>query len=173
VKGMHHLISAFVRAENLGNTKKLKLVITGTGYNEEEYISHLHDLAKESKNIVFTGALNGEELAQIYKNAFLYVNSAEVEGLSNALLEAMGYGVPVLASDIEENVRPLSKSGIFFQNKNTKDLTKKIAYCIANKERMNQKGNLAKKRVEKNYSWDTNTHQTLQVYESVLQQIYS
>src|SRR5262245_66654893 len=63
------------------------------------------------KNVVFTGFLTGPLLEEIYSNALAFVLPSRMEGLSVALLEAMAYGLPVIASDIPENRELVDECG--------------------------------------------------------------
>jgi glycosyltransferase involved in cell wall biosynthesis len=51
-----------------------------------------------------TGFQKGQALAELFAHAGLFVLPSTHEGLPIALLEALSYGVPCLASDIEANV---------------------------------------------------------------------
>jgi len=98
-KDFETLIRAFVVARaaepNLG-----KLAIVG-GDDSSGYLQHLRAIADE--HVVFTGRLRREELGDLYAHCRLYVNSSRHEGLSNAILEAVSHGCPIVASDIVEN----------------------------------------------------------------------
>lgn len=56
-KGIHYLIDAY----NQIDTNK-KLVIAGDTSDTDEYVSHLKDIAKNNKNIIFTGFVSGKIL---------------------------------------------------------------------------------------------------------------
>mgnify|MGYP001163094267 CR=1 FL=1 len=60
-------------------------------------------MCKEQKNIRLVGFIKGEKLAQLYTYARIFVLPSTHEGLPIALLEAMSYNCPVLASDIPAN----------------------------------------------------------------------
>lgn len=94
-KGFDTLIRAFERARLDG----FKLAIVGGVESESRYKEELDQLAKNMP-VVFTGQLHGEELAQMYRNAALYVLASRNEGFPLALLESMSYGLDVLVSDI-------------------------------------------------------------------------
>ena len=94
-KGFDILIRAFLRLK----TEHLKLVIVGGVDAEKAYAERLRALA-DSPNILFTGALFGEPLRQLYSHARLFVLPSREEGFPLTLLEAMNYGLPIVASDL-------------------------------------------------------------------------
>lgn len=88
-----------VQAYNAAMTD-MPLVIIGGAAGTEDYVQHLHDLAADNSNIIFTGPLYGEELAEMLTNAGAFVTSSHLEGLPTALIEAGRAALPILASDI-------------------------------------------------------------------------
>jgi glycosyltransferase involved in cell wall biosynthesis len=119
-KGCHDLIEAFARVP----TDK-KLVIAG-GAGEPAYIERLRRMADPAR-VVFAGHRVGNELAQLFSNAYLFVLPSYVEGMSNALIEALAHRRPVLASDIEENAEVVEDCGFYFRTGDVADLTRRIA----------------------------------------------
>jgi len=98
-KDFETLVRAFETARTRGSALG-KLVIVG-GDDGSGYLERLRTLA--SDRVVFTGRLPRAELAILYAACRLYVNSSRHEGLSNAILEAVSFGCPLLVSDIVEN----------------------------------------------------------------------
>jgi len=88
-----------VQAYNAAMTD-MPLVIVGGAAGTESYVEHLHDLAAGNENIIFTGPLYGDELAEILTNAGAFVTSSHLEGLPTALIEAGRAALPIIASDI-------------------------------------------------------------------------
>jgi len=158
-KGTHYLIRAFKELE----TEK-KLVLVGEGAHTDSYVRQLKQEAEGDSRIIFTGVQFNSVLKEIYSNAFLFVQPSEAEGLSIALLEAMSYGLPVLASDIRENREALGKNGVFFENKNHQDLALKIKGLLSDSEFIAATGRDNKERALQKYGWDNIVTETLKVY---------
>ena len=94
-KAPHETILAYKHAMT-----DMPLVIVGGSAGTKSYVDHLKSLAAEDDNIILTGPLYGDELAEILTNAGGFVTSSHLEGLPTALIEAGRAALPILASDI-------------------------------------------------------------------------
>ncbi|MFI3156956.1 MAG: glycosyltransferase family 4 protein [Methylococcaceae bacterium] len=93
------LIAAFTQAE----LPDWKLVLVGGADHADAYQHEVMRKAVEA-NVVMTGFQQGLALQELYTYAGLFVLPSSHEGLPIALLEALSYGLPVLASDIPANL---------------------------------------------------------------------
>jgi starch synthase len=98
-KGFHDLISAFS-----GLATDWPLVIAGDADHEDVYSKALKNQAGNTPRVVMVGFVKGIQLAELFSNAGLFVLPSYHEGLPIALLEALSYDLPVLASDIPANI---------------------------------------------------------------------
>ncbi len=94
-KAPHEMIQAYQKAMT-----DMPLVIVGGVAGTQPYVDHLHELAGDNTNIIFTGPVYGEDLCELLTNAGGFVTSSHLEGLPTALIEAGRAGLPILASDI-------------------------------------------------------------------------
>lgn len=163
-KGVHYLIEAFKKLADKNLTGGKKLVIVGEGFYTDDYVKYLKKSAENRADIIFTGAQTGEALSQLFSNAYVFVQPSETEGLSITLLEAMGYGKAVIASDIPENVEALSEHGIYFESGNAESLENKLVKVIDNPDLAKQLGEKARQHVNEKYNWETIVEQTEKVY---------
>lgn len=170
-KGIHYLIKAF---NELEDTNKLpnnfKLVIVGAPAHTEEYETFLKVIAQNRRNIIFTGEQTGKALEELFSHAYLFVQPSEDEGLSLALLEAMGHGLMPIVSDIPANCEAVANTGVLFPNKDVESLKKKLAYFINRPDEVSVFGKMAEGRIQEHYSWEAIARKTLEVYEDSLHQ---
>ena len=70
----------------------------------------IQNLAKPA-NVVLTGRLEENDVKKVLKNADVFLFPSLTEGFSNALLEAMGAGLPIVATDVGANAEMISGGG--------------------------------------------------------------
>ncbi len=162
LKGIQYLIKVFKDLKDSNNIdNELKLVIVGEG----EYGDELKRMAEKRDDIIFTGNQSGEVLAQLYQNAKLFVQSSETEGLSISLLEAMAYGLPILASEIPANTEAAADTAIYFQSKSVSDLKNKLKNILNDFNEIERLSLKAKERAEKVYDWKEISKKTIELYK--------
>ncbi|MDD4289911.1 MAG: glycosyltransferase family 4 protein [Patescibacteria group bacterium] len=161
-KGVHYLIDAYKKLNN----PEFQLVIVGDTFYNDKYKKQLMDLAKNNKNIIFTGTQMGDDLNSLFTNSYAYVLPSENEGLSISLLEAMAHGIPTVVSDIEANEDFIEKDLVYaFENKNIEKLQETIKKLINNYEKAISRAEKASKYIKENFSWETISKQTQDVYK--------
>lgn len=158
-KGIRYLIEAFKQVD----TNK-KLVIAGGSSDTGEFEKEMKELAKEDKRILFTGFVQGQELEELYSNAYVYVLPSDLEGMPLSLLEAMSYGNCCIVSDISECVSVVKNSAITFRKSDVNDLIKKLQYVLLNKKKVELLKKEALKIVNKTYNWEDIADETVKLY---------
>ncbi len=161
-KGIHYLIDAY----NKIHTNK-KLVIAGGSSDTDEYYQELLEKAKNNKNIIFTGFVQGQELEELYSNAYIYCLPSDLEGMPLSLLEAMSYDNCCLTSDIKECTEVIENNGVTFKKSNIGDLKNKLEYLLNNKTEVLQYKETAKEYITAKYNWDDIVNKTLILYAKI------
>ncbi len=151
-KNLHHLIEACAKIDMKG----YKLVLAGDADFEDSYSKKLKEMARKN-NVVLTGFIKGKKLHSLLTNCACYCLPSSHEGLPIALLEAMSYGVRVLASDIPANLEVGLADDNYFHCGNIDELAGKLQKIINTpNERVNYD-------MEK-YNWDVIASQVANVY---------
>lgn len=101
-KAPHELVSAHSRS-----LTDFPLVVVGGAAGTEDYVSHIREEAAPNEQILFTGPLYRDELAEVFTNAGAFVTASHLEGLPTALIEAGRAAVPIIASDIAPHLEIL------------------------------------------------------------------
>lgn len=156
-KNCHLLIEAF--REIPGNKK---LVFAGGSSHSDSYVANLKK--HPDSRVCFPGLLSGDALEEVLTNAAVLVLPSGIEGLSLSLLDAMGAGLCVLASDIPENREAVGDAGFTFKNGDVEDLRRMLTILLADGNLRAASGQKARERVQQNYLWETVVEQTEKVY---------
>ena len=162
-KGVHYLIDAY----NKIKTDK-KLVIAGDTSDTDEYVKMLKEKAAGNPDIIFTGFISGDTLAEIYSNAYLVTLPSDIEGMSLSLLEALAYGNAVLCSDIPENTLVTEDKAMHFRKSDVEDLAEKLQKMCDNAEIVSELKNGADEFILGKYNWDDVALATYNLYKKVV-----
>lgn len=158
-KGIHYAIEAY---KNIETDKKL--VIAGGASDTADYVQRLKDMAGDDDRIIFTGFVQGQELEELFSNAYMYCLPSDLEGMPISLLEAMSYGNCCLVSDIPECTSVIGENGFRFEQGNVEHLREKIEQLLNNSETVAEYKAKAADYVLKKYQWDDIVGKTVKVY---------
>ena len=85
------------------------------------------------------------------------------------LLEAALTGVPIISSDIPENLAVLPEQALFFRSQDSSDLGIKMTWALAHPDRMQELGAKASEWVQARFQWDSIVDQYEHLYRSCAQ----
>ena len=161
-KGIHYLIDAFKRIK----TDK-KLVLVGGSPNDHSFEDQLKSLAEIDERITFPGYVYGGDVNKLIKEAYLYVQPSDVEGLSPVILQVMGLGTPLLCSDIDENKYIVQEDTLLFRKSEIDSLQEKLNYAIENPQIIARNADKGQSRIQRVYDWEKVAEKYLQLFISV------
>jgi glycosyltransferase involved in cell wall biosynthesis len=128
-KGLHHLLDAYDQLK----PEPALVVVGGFDGHEQDYSARMQARCKATPGVVLLPRLLPRaELFEWIAGARLFVFPSEVEAMSMILLEAISCGVPVLASDIPENVEVTGPDYPWlFRSADPDDLARKLEEFLA------------------------------------------
>ncbi len=158
-KGIQYLIDAF---QSVYTDKKL--VIAGGASDSDEFMNQLKKSAKSDERILFTGFVQGQELEELYSNAYVYTLPSDLEGMPLSLLEAMSYGNCCLVSDIAECAEVVEDKAVTFRKSDISDLQEKLQWLCEHEEQVAKYKEEATEFICGKYNWDDIVERTLELY---------
>jgi len=161
-KGLHYLIPAFEKSGS-----KRKLVMIGGSPNPSSYENELYAMA--SDKVVFTGFLYGDDVTRLMNNCYCYIQPSDVEGLSPVILSVMGLGVPLIVSDIEENIYAVQDTATTFKKADPDSLAEKISYAEQHHGHMKELAAKARERALTTFNWDNVAAQHEEIFSGIKQ----
>jgi glycosyltransferase involved in cell wall biosynthesis len=170
-KGVAHLIEALGQLKNQNRTQ---LVVVGEGPERPRLEARARELGL-SDRVVFRGRISDAELRRAYEMADVFVLPAvldargDTEGLGVVLLEAMNYGVPVIASRIGGIVDIVTdnETGILVPPGDAAALAGALQALLVDVSRARQLGEAGRRRLAERFSWKAIVERFEAVYRSV------
>ena len=133
-KGYDKVIAAIAKLKN--NFPNIRYVIAGkSDAAEKNYLQQLINSLGLQGHVIFTGYIADEEIAAYFQSADIYVMPSKKEGFGIVFIEAMYYGLPVIAGNKDGSVDALAKGalGILIDPDDTTAIYNAIKKVLENK----------------------------------------
>jgi glycosyltransferase involved in cell wall biosynthesis len=174
VNGMKDFLKAFSKfTKDLGTHQGIKeqfhLIYIGDGPLRKQ-LQNMKQKSHFSQNIHLVGKKNTQDLAKFYSLADLSVLTSYIEGFPNVILEALKYGVPVLATAVGEIPTILSENvGFLVHPGNWKEMIKKLRLYFRNIKLQQTMKQNAFNLVKEKYSWKDEAKKYRKIYSQIIQ----
>jgi glycosyltransferase involved in cell wall biosynthesis len=146
---------------------RVKLVLAGGSSYSDKYAWNLRK--RENDRIRTLDWVVGDHLRELLTNAMLFVLPSDLEGLSLALLDAMGAGLCVLTSDIPENVELVQGgAGFTFRRGDRDDLARMLRQLICDPQARLAAGKRAQEKIRADYLWSRIAEEHERAYLSLI-----
>ena len=133
-KKIEDLLKAFFHFKLI--KPEARLVLLGTYKDTPDYFEFLQRIIRELdiKDVIFTGHTTHAELLAYYKLASVYLCLSEHEGFCLPLMEAMHFGIPVMAYGAAAVPDTMAGAGILIHEKNYPAIAEMAAFICDNPE---------------------------------------
>jgi len=151
VSGIRPRKNNFCPIDSLGQLrgKYKKIVLTFVGpVADEQYDRELREKIKGLDWIRYVGGVSIDNMKSVFLESDVVLNCSHFEGESNAIIEAMYYGRPLLVSEVDGNI-PLVEDGVdglFFEQGNGESFKEKAKNLIVNRVFREKLGQNARKK---------------------------
>jgi glycosyltransferase involved in cell wall biosynthesis len=138
---------------------------------EQDYFTELQSSISSlglQSHILFAGSTPNTE--EFLKDVDIFVLPSRSEGFSNAIIEAMAAGLPVIATDVGGNAEAIDDqvSGMIVPPDNEKALAQAILQLCSNQPHAERLGSAAKKTVAERFTSSAMMEQTADEYRKLL-----
>jgi glycosyltransferase involved in cell wall biosynthesis len=166
-KGIHLLIEAAPGI--LARHPEALFLIAGSG-PEEARLKHEAERLKIADRVIFTGQVSN---MQDYYSAFdIFILPTLSEGLGITVLEAMSFGLPVIAAAVGGIPELISHggNGLLMEPGKVRQIEDTLHFCLDHPQIAREYGNQAKKFVQNGFTPEEMTARTISIFQSVLEQ---
>lgn len=126
----------------------VNLFIIGEG-EERTYLEKMIK-DKRIKNIQFLGSMNKENIEKVFLNSSLFVTCSESESFGLSIIEAMSYGIPVVAFNDVQSLRLIildDINGYLIDNRDKEKMKNRIVELMSDYNLRQTFGNCAREKV--------------------------
>ncbi len=162
-KRVEMLIDAVRILRDAGFNAHLSIVGGGALQNRLKFL--VAD-AKLDDHIEITGRIDQENMPQIYQQSNIFVSATLQEGMSNAMLEAMACGLPIVTTPCEGIEELIADNGIVVGQPSSQAIADAVKSIIENEQLYNKMCTQARARAEQ-FNWKNVADQYLQMYFNV------
>lgn len=135
-KGVDDLIDAVSALKNNNSLNNMHFIIAGTGKEEQELKEKSHTLQLDD-TVTFAGWIDGERKKDLIRKCQIMVLPSYNEGLPISILEAISYGMPIIATNVGDISTAVTdgESGYLIKPGDVDGLSKALVNISENKER--------------------------------------
>lgn len=163
-KRIDMLIEAVKILSNSG--RKVHLTIAGGG-SLKHCLRQLVAGKNLADNIEFAGRVDAQYMPELYKKNDLYVSATMQEGMSNAMLEAMASGLPIITTKCEGLEELINDNGIVVETAEAENIANAIL-AIASDKILHKKMSAAARKKAEDFTWKKVAEQYTELYEKAV-----
>ncbi len=161
-------IDLLIKAVGLAKQFDLDVILNIAG--EGNLARPLQKLTSElniADGINFIGRVPAEQMPQLYRDNDIFIMSSAHEGMSNAMLEAMASGLPIITTRCEGVDELITDNGLVVDDARPQKIAEAVKKLADDKDTYRKMSLAARNRAEK-FSWKSVAEQYLKCYHNLL-----
>lgn len=160
------LLEAF---NELADELKLKseILIIGEGEKRKKLLEFIKK-NKLNNQVKLLGGLSREKTLKILAQADIFVLTSNYEGFPRTILEAMSYGLAIIASDVGGIKEAIENCGVLIKKKDKEGLKKILTKLLKNPQLIQEMGEKAREKAKENFPLEKMLKKTEEIYFDLL-----
>ncbi len=148
--------------------RDVEVFIIGDGPQKKEIEKFLKQ-QKECflEKVKLLGELPREEIFELLKRSQIFVLTSHWEGFPRSILEAMTYGLAIIASDVGGVKEIIEDCGILIKRNDKKGLKESLFKLLKSPQLIQEMGEKARQKVKENFSLEKMLKKTEEIYSDL------
>jgi len=144
----------------------VQLTIVGGGALQDDLRQAIQDKGLQDA-IHITGRCEGQEMPEVYRAHDVFISASAQEGMSNAMLEAMASGLPIVTTRCEGVDELICDNGLVVDAPQPQELARAVGVLANDAQAWSAMSIAARRRAER-FTWHRVAHSYLQLYARVI-----
>jgi len=145
---------------------KVSLTVVGGGKMEQQ----LRKIAaeRELRDVIkITGRMDAEKMPEVYRRNDIFISASMQEGMSNAMLEAMASGLPIVTTRCEGLAELINGNGLIVEQDSAGEIAKAVKKLADDPELYRGMSTAARKQAEK-FDWANVASSYIEKYREII-----
>jgi glycosyltransferase involved in cell wall biosynthesis len=153
--------------------KRNKHFVLITTINEEDWPSGIRkyrDIVQKlglQDEVKFIGRVHQSQMGYIYEHVDCMVYPSLCESFGFSMIEAMGYGLPILAANTDINREICDNAAIYYEPENYREGAEKLALLMGENVRSELENNAKRRVLSRDWGWDRYAREFVEMIEKV------
>ncbi len=168
-KGLDVLMLAIGHIKDAMQKKGLTIDLYGSRNKERQLLQQQAEVNGLDEVLTVHGPVYGKMKEEALLRSDLFIATSRFEGHPMAVLEAMSQGMAVLATPGTNMAEEIEETGTGWAvDLDFRDVGEAILKAFEDKEELARRGDMARKLIEEQYTWEKIAEKTLEQYEKLL-----
>lgn len=165
-KNLKRLLDAFSKLPQELRESFCLVIVGGNGWGKMSIQDLIVAFGLE-KSVLLLGHVNDNDLARIYKNAYILAMPSLYEGFGLPILEAQSFGVPVVTSDVSSMPEVAGDGAVYVDPFDVVSIRNALQFLLSNQS---ERDDLSSRALVNSlrFDWDRSANRTLDVFNEAL-----